>query len=76
MLWQPEPWPCEQLLRKSFQHLDLLCLARPCGIAADDLDFLGGELVSAFAFEFHVLHEEGPHVVAEAVGLQVSLVLI
>jgi hypothetical protein len=47
---------------------DVLSLARPCRVAADDLNLLGGKLVSAFALELHVFDEEGPHVVAEAVS--------
>ena len=50
----------------------ILCLTRPGAVAAHNLDFLRGKLVPSFTLELHVFHEKGPHVVTEAVSLEMA----
>ena len=52
---------------QTLNRVALLRLAWAGRIATDDLDFLRSELVSAFTFELHILHEESPYIVTEAV---------
>jgi hypothetical protein len=47
----------------------ILCFAWSLRVAADDLDLVCLEGIALFTFELDVFDKEGPHVVAEAVGL-------
>jgi hypothetical protein len=60
-------------LHNSFTDQVPLDLARPLGVAGDDLNFVRKELIRSICLEFDVLDEECPDIVAEAVGLEVSL---
>lgn len=51
----------------------MLLLTRLLGIAGHDLNLVRGELVRTLCFELDVFDEESPHVVAEAIRLEVSL---
>ena len=48
-------------------------LPRPLGVAANNLDFLGLDRVLVVKFEVHILDQERPDFVAEAVSVQVTL---
>jgi hypothetical protein len=50
-----------------------LCFAWSLRVAADDLDLVCLEGSALITFEMNVFDKEGPHVVAEAVGLEVAL---
>lgn len=51
----------------------LLCLARALSVAADDLDPIGVYLVRIFELEIDVFDDKGPHIVAEAVRIKMTL---
>lgn len=60
----------------SLPALRPLYLARLLRIATDNLDLIGLELLTAITLESHVLDEECPDIIAEAVGLQMTLSLV
>jgi len=50
-----------------------LDLSRSLRIAADNLDFVRSKFGARISLELDILHKKGPDVVAEAVGLEMSL---
>ena len=61
-------------MQKSFHLTTMLLLTRFLGVAGHDLNFVCSEFVGALCFELDVFDEESPHVVTEAIRLEVSLV--
>ena len=58
---------------RNFQGAHGLGFPRPLGVTANNLDFIGLDRVLVVEFEVHILDQEGPDFVAEAIGVQVTL---
>lgn len=58
---------------RDFEEAQGLGLPRPLGVAANNLDSIGLDRVLIVKFEVHILDQEGPDFIAEAVGVQVTL---
>jgi hypothetical protein len=58
---------------KRGQKLSSLLLARTLRVATDNLDAVGVDLMGVVQLEVDVLDDESPYVVAEAVGVEMSL---
>ena len=66
-----EPRPSSKI--SNVADLAISYLSRFLRITRDNLDLVRRKLMSIFAFELHILHDECPDVVAETVGLKMTL---
>ena len=59
-----------------FPAEDSLLLAGPLGVAADDLDLVRLDITRVVKLEVDILDQERPNLVAETVGIEMTLCLV